>query len=417
MTPWGVQRQVPEADAPPERSGKPLSDPYPHDYALENPAGNAETLSALDRRFLQSAIHLGRGRIGLTAPNPSVGALIVRFEAKGPVVVGRGVTERGGRPHGEVLALAEAGEAARGATCYVSLEPCAHYGHTPPCVDALLAAGIARVVIAMDDSDPRVSGRGAQILEQNGVRVFRDVHLSLAQRANLGHVRRIGSARPAVLLKMAMSSDGAIGLADRAPGQGFVAITGAVSLRFAHAMRARADAIMVGVGTVLADDPKLTCRLPGMADWSPLRVVLDSTARMPLSARMLESIAATPVRLYVTDAAPLERVAALVDRGVEVISLPSENGHVSLSGVMRDLAERGCTNLMVEGGPTLAATILEQGFVDRAALFQSRTPLGDGGIAAHPSGERLEAVLQRHGFTLHERLSPGEDSLMLWDCA
>ncbi|MCR4268122.1 bifunctional diaminohydroxyphosphoribosylaminopyrimidine deaminase/5-amino-6-(5-phosphoribosylamino)uracil reductase RibD, partial [Nitratireductor sp. ZSWI3] len=231
----------------------------------------------VDRRFMAAAIRLSRRHLGLTGTNPSVATLIVRDDGAGPRIVGRGVTAIGGRPHAETEALAEAGVAARGATAYVTLEPCAHHGRTPPCANALAVAGVARVVGAAADPDPRVSGKGYAILRDAGIEVVEGVLAEEAADLMRGYLTRSEKKRPEVTLKLAISADGMIGR----QGQGQVAITGEVSRRQVHMMRAESDAILVGIGTALADGPALTCRLPGLERRSPLRIVLDRDLRLP----------------------------------------------------------------------------------------------------------------------------------------
>src|SRR5688572_9500176 len=240
----------------------------------------AEDLRTEDLRFMALALALGRRGLGRTWPNPAVGAVVVRDDGAGPVIVGRGWTQPGGRPHAEIEALARTGEAARGATLYVTLEPCSHHGKTPPCADAIIKAGIKRVVSAMADPNPQVAGAGHWRLAEAGVTVEVGVGADEAKRAHAGHIRRITDGRPHVILKLAVSADGKAGLAGRRP----VAITGSDVRNRVHLMRATSDAVLTGVGTVVSDDPILTCRLPGMGSRSPVRVVLDSMLRMPLDA-------------------------------------------------------------------------------------------------------------------------------------
>ena len=368
-------------------------------------------LTDFDHAFLQAAIRLGRNRIGLTAPNPSVGALIVQYDADGPVVVGRGVTADGGRPHAEVLALNEAGERARGATCYVSLEPCAHYGRTPPCVEALVRSDIARVVIAMDDPDPRVSGKGSAFLRDAGVEVYDSIAINEARSANLGHVLRIQNARPAITLKLAISKDGMIGR----EGEGMVAITGPIARRSVHAMRARADAILVGIGTLLADDPDLTCRLPGMGQMSPMRVILDKDARTPIGAKIFDTIADVPVMIFVGEGADLDKQKLFEEKGAQIIRIEEDNNRLSLDAVMAHLADIGCTNVMVEGGASVAQSLLDQDLVDRLALFEGKDKIGSKGITALSSGGDVTASARNNGLKVIEHATYGRDQLTIWE--
>ena len=230
-------------------------------------AQKSKEAKAADQRFMQLALALGRRGQGRTWPNPAVGAVVV----KDGVIVGRGWTQPGGRPHAEPEALRRAGEAARGATLYVTLEPCSHFGKSPPCVDAVIAAGIARVVSAIEDPNPEVAGQGHARLRAAGITVDVGLGAAEAARDHAGHFRRIRDKRPHVILKLAVSADDKIGAAGRKP----VAITGEAARTRVHLLRAQCDAILVGIGTVLADDPLLTCRLPGMEARSPVRVVLD----------------------------------------------------------------------------------------------------------------------------------------------
>ena len=237
-------------------------------------------MASADRRFMALALTLGRRGLGNTWPNPAVGAVIVRRMAT--VIVGRGWTQPGGRPHAETEALRRAGEAARGATLYATLEPCSHHGKTPPCADAIIAAGIARVVSALEDPNPEVAGAGPRAAARS--RASRSTSGSAPRRrarAHAGHIRRVRDGRPHVMLKLAVSADGKAGSAGRKPA----AITGEAARERVHLMRAQNDAILVGIGTVLADDPQLTCRLPGMADRSPVRVVLDSAFAAAAASR------------------------------------------------------------------------------------------------------------------------------------
>ena len=236
-----------------------------------------------DARFMALALALGRRGLGRTWPNPAVGAVIV----KDGVIVGRGWTQPGGRPHAEVEALRRAGEAARGATLYVTLEPCSHYGKSPPCADAIIAAGVSRVVSALEDPNPEVAGAGHARLRAAGIAVDVGIGAEEARRDHAGHIRRMRDGRPHVMLKLAVSADGKAGAAGRRPAP----ITGEAVRDRVHLMRAESDAIMIGIGTALADDPMLTCRLPGMAKNSPVRIVLDSALRLPLGSRLAKSAA------------------------------------------------------------------------------------------------------------------------------
>lgn len=344
-----------------------------------------------DRRFMAAAIRLARRNLGLTATNPSVGTLIVRDDGEGPRIVGRGITAIGGRPHAEAEALAEAGDRARGATAYVTLEPCAHHGRTPPCAEALVRAGIARVVGAAADPDPRVSGKGYAILEAGGIDVTPGVLADGASDRLNGYLTRSVKKRPEVTLKLAVSSDGMIGR----KGEGQVAITGQVSRRQVHVMRSESDAILVGIGTALADDPELTCRLPGLEKRSPVRIVLDRNARLSPDSKLALSARATPVLLATAIDADAGRRAALEGLGVGFIACDEHEGRIALPEFLEDLAARGVLTLLVEGGAETARHFLAEGLVDRLVLFTGSAPIGPHGVespvdpAAIPDGFRL----------------------------
>jgi diaminohydroxyphosphoribosylaminopyrimidine deaminase/5-amino-6-(5-phosphoribosylamino)uracil reductase len=332
------------------------------------------------------ALSLGRRGLGRTWPNPAVGAVIV----KDGVIVGRGWTQPGGRPHAEVEALGRAGEAARGATLYVTLEPCSHYGKTPPCADAVIAAGIARVVSALEDPNPEVAGEGHARLRAAGITVDVGEGAEEARRDHAGHIRRMRDGRPHVMLKLAISADGKAGAAGRKP----VAITGEAVRERVHLLRARSDAIMVGIGTVLADDPMLTCRLPGMAKDSPVRIVADSMLRLPVNSLLVRSAYETPVWALTGLAAPQESEFILLPLGVEVLRLPKSAGRLDLKDGLEFLAAKGITRLMVEGGPTLAAAFIAADLVDEAVLFHAPKIVGPDGIEALAT-DAVEALTRR----------------------
>jgi diaminohydroxyphosphoribosylaminopyrimidine deaminase / 5-amino-6-(5-phosphoribosylamino)uracil reductase len=332
------------------------------------------------------ALSLGRRGLGRTWPNPAVGAVIV----KDGVIVGRGWTQPGGRPHAEVEALRRAGAAARGATLYVTLEPCSHHGKTPPCADAVIAAGIARVVSALEDPNPEVAGEGHARLRAAGITVDVGEGAEEARRDHAGHIRRMRDGRPHVMLKLAISADGKAGAAGRKP----VAITGEAVRERVHLLRARSDAIMVGIGTVLADDPMLTCRLPGMPTDSPVRIVADSMLRLPVNSRLVRSAYETPVWALSGLAARQESEFILLPLGVEVLRSPKSIGRLDLKDGLEFLAAKGITRLMVEGGPTLAAAFIAADLVDEAVLFHAPKIVGPGGIEALAT-DAMEALTRR----------------------
>jgi diaminohydroxyphosphoribosylaminopyrimidine deaminase/5-amino-6-(5-phosphoribosylamino)uracil reductase len=330
-----------------------------------------------DIRFMAEAIALGHEHVGLTSTNPSVGCVIV----KDGVVIGRAVTAIGGRPHAEPQALAQAGEAARGATAYVTLEPCSHFGKTPPCADALVAAGVARVVVSVVDPDIRVAGRGIDRLREAGIEVATGVLEREGRRALAGYLMRQTNGRPYVTLKLAISADGMIGRR----GEGQVPITGREARERVQHLRAESDAILVGIGTAIADDPELTCRLPGTENRSPIRVVLDDELRLPLESRLVRTardipvidVAAEPPSFDEnTDADFMARRAALDAAGVEVLQCNTTQP----DNLLAALASRGISSLLVEGGARTARNFLDAGLVDRILLFQGPLTIGEGGI-------------------------------------
>jgi diaminohydroxyphosphoribosylaminopyrimidine deaminase/5-amino-6-(5-phosphoribosylamino)uracil reductase len=324
------------------------------------------------------ALALGNRGLGRTWPNPAVGAVVVRDDGAGSVIVGRGWTQPGGRPHAETEALRRAGPAAAGATLYVTLEPCSHHGQTPPCADAIIAAGIGRVVSSLEDPNPQVAGAGHRRIAESGIVVEVGPGADAARHAHAGHIRRVRDGRPHVLLKLAVSADGKAGLAGRRP----VAITGEVAQARVHLMRAQNDVVLTGIGTVLADNPLLTCRLPGMADRSPVRVVLDSKLRLPLDSKLVATARQTPVWVVTREDASPARAEALRATGVELFRVAGANDARDLSAVLRLLGERGITRLMVEAGPIVSAAFARSDLVDEVMLFRSPHRIGADGIDA-----------------------------------
>ncbi|MFD2236034.1 bifunctional diaminohydroxyphosphoribosylaminopyrimidine deaminase/5-amino-6-(5-phosphoribosylamino)uracil reductase RibD [Aureimonas populi] len=359
--------------------------------------------SETDRRLMAAAIRYAERHAGLTGTNPSVATLIVRFEGGVPLIVGRGVTAVGGRPHAETVALAEAGALARGACAYVTLEPCAHHGRTPPCAEALVAAGIARVVSAAADPDPRVDGRGHDILRAAGIEVAPGLLAREARETLSGYLARALRKRPEVTLKMALSADGMLGRR----GQGRVAITGPVANAQTHLMRARSEAILVGIGTVLADDPALTCRLPGLEERSPMRIVVDPRLETPPTSRLGADARGVPTVLAALAGADPQRGRALREAGFEFLAAePDENGRVALPELLDDLGARGISTLMVEGGAMLGGSFLKEDLVDRLVLVVAPGRIGEGGVPAP-----LDPQEAGHRFDLRRQLRYGDD---LW---
>ncbi|MBZ9741946.1 MULTISPECIES: bifunctional diaminohydroxyphosphoribosylaminopyrimidine deaminase/5-amino-6-(5-phosphoribosylamino)uracil reductase RibD [unclassified Mesorhizobium] len=361
--------------------------------------------AALDRRFMAAALRLSRRNAGRTSTNPSVGTVIVRDDGSGPMIVGTGVTAIGGRPHAETEALAEAGQRARGATAYVTLEPCAHHGRTPPCANALVNAGIARVVGAASDPDPRVSGQGYAILRDAGVEVVEKVMAAEAAEQMAGYLIRSLKKRPEVILKLALSSDGKIGR----EGAGQVAITGDMARREVYLMRAEADAILVGIGTALEDDPALTVRLPGLENRSPARIVLDRQIRLPEGSKLVSGVDRVPLYVAACLEADPQRRAALERAGVRFIGTETHEGGVALPELLEDLAALGMASVLVEGGAKVASAFLADGLVDRIVLFQGPEAIGGDGIASPLDADHIPA-----GFRKLREMRFGEDGYAEW---
>jgi len=356
--------------------------------------------TAEDLRFMRLALDLGRRGLGHTAPNPAVGAVIV----KDGVIVGRGWTQAGGRPHAEVEALKRAKRAANGATLYVTLEPCSHQGQTPPCADAVIKAGIARVVSAIEDPNPEVAGQGHARLREKKITVDVGLLGEEARRAHAGHIARVTQHRPRVLLKLAVSADGKAALAHRKTVQ----ITGEEARERVFMLRAQNDAILVGIGTVLADNPQLTCRLPGMMERSPLRVVLDAQLRTPLSLSVISAVRDCPTWLFCGEKASEVAQDILEQKGVRVFRVPETDGRLDLDAVLKTLNGEGITRLMVEGGPTVAASFVAAGLVDEVALLRGLTQIGANGIDAL---EGLPLGKLTEGMTLLGSETLGVDTL------
>jgi len=364
----------------------------------------AKGSSGTDRRFMAAALRLGRRNLGQTAPNPAVGAIIVRDDGGAPVVVGRGWTAAGGRPHAETEALREAGEAARGATAYVTLEPCAHHGETPPCSEALVDAGVARVVYAIDDPDPRVAGKGRAILEAAGVAVTSGVLRDEATRAHAGHIARVTKGRPHVILKLAVSADGMIG---KREGERMM-ITSPPALTSVQGMRAEADAVAVGIGTALVDDPRLTVRLPGLEKRSPLRVILDANARLPLGSKLVTTAREVPLAVVTGPEASPERKEALAEAGVRVIEVGDGSGGVNLEAALKQLGEIGITRLLVEGGSRVASSLVALDVVDEVVLFRAPVVVGPDGVRAL-DGYALSAIERSPRYRQIDAAIVGDD--------
>jgi diaminohydroxyphosphoribosylaminopyrimidine deaminase/5-amino-6-(5-phosphoribosylamino)uracil reductase len=323
---------------------------------------------------MRAALALARRTLGAVWPNPAVGCVIVNDGR----VVGRGWTQPGGRPHAETEALARAGNAAKGATAYVSLEPCSHHGRTPPCAEALIAGGVARVVAAVEDPDPRVSGNGFARLRAAGVAVETGLCAAEAEELNAGFFCRIREGRPLVTVKLATSLDGRIATPTGASRW----ITGAAARERAHLLRATHDAVLVGTETALADDPQLTCRLPGLEGRSPLRIVIDRHLRLPATLHVLAEAQQTPTWLVALPSSDPARQAALAEQGVRIVAAKPDGRGIDLAALLRRLGDEGLTRLLVEGGGTLTATLLCAGLVDRFVWMRAPLLIGGDGVPA-----------------------------------
>ena len=359
---------------------------------------------------MASALRLARRGLGRTWPNPAVGCVLVNDS----LVVGRGWTAPGGRPHAETEALRRAAGQARGGVAYVTLEPCAHHGQTPPCADALIAAGVSRAVVAIEDPDPRVAGKGLAKMREAGVAVTLGVGAEAAAELNAGFLMRINQGRPFVTLKMATSLDGRIAT----HGGDSQWITGEEARARAHLMRAEHDTILVGSGTALADDPALTVRLPGLDQSSPVRVVLDGRLRTPLTHDVVRTADITPSWLVtVAGGGAGTRRAAFERAGVEVMDVDGDEARrPAPAAVLEALAARGITRLLIEGGGTVAASFLRAGLVDRLCWFRAGLVIGGDGIpATAPFG--VDALVDAPRFRHRESVTLGEDVLDVLDRA
>ncbi|WP_338634611.1 bifunctional diaminohydroxyphosphoribosylaminopyrimidine deaminase/5-amino-6-(5-phosphoribosylamino)uracil reductase RibD [Afipia carboxidovorans] len=369
-------------------------------------ASASAAVSSEDHRFMQLALALGRRGQGATWPNPAVGAVVV----KDGVILGRGWTQPGGRPHAEPQALQRAGEAPRGATLYVTLEPCSHHGKSPPCVDAIIASGIARVVSAIEDPNPQVAGQGHARLRDAGITVDVGLCRDEAAQAHSGHFLRVREGRPHVTLKLAVSADGKIAAA----GGKQVAITGEAANARVHLLRAESDAILIGIGTALVDDPLLTCRLPGMEHRSPVRVVLDRALRLPGESRLVHSARQTPLWIIAAETAEAAATAKLGAAGAHLFRLPVEDhaAGLDLNAVLRTLSEQGITRLLVEGGAKVASSFLAAGLVDEFWLLQGAKSIGADGLPAL-EGQDLDAVTASSGWRIDATQMLGDDRLTI----
>jgi len=361
-----------------------------------------------DLAHMQAALALARRGLGQVAPNPAVGCVLV----KDGRVVGRGWTQPGGRPHAETEALRRAGDAARGACAYVTLEPCTHHGQTPPCAEALVAAGITRCVIALEDPDPRVDGRGLAQLRAAGIDVVVGPGATAAGEINAGYLSQLRQGRPLVTLKLATTLDGRIATKNGASRW----ITGEAARARAHLLRTRHDAVLVGSGTAVLDDPRLDVRLEGLATTSPVRVVLDGRLRLPLTHDLVRRARQQATWLITRvpvgrDWADRDRVAAYKGAGVEVMTVGTDAaGRLSLQAALEALGQRGLTRVLVEGGGGVAAGLLRLGLVDRLAWFRAPRIMGGDGLPA-VAGFGLEDLADAPAFVLTDMARIGNDVL------
>lgn len=353
---------------------------------------------------MDAALALARRGLGIVWPNPAVGCVLVQDG-----VVGRGWTQPGGRPHAEAEALRAAGAAARGATAYVTLEPCDHYGQTPPCSQALIDAGVARAVIAIEDPDPRVSGKGVARLRHAGISVSMGVRAEAAAALNAGFLSRVRLGRPLVTWKAATSLDGRI--ATRSGESQW--ITGALSRDRTHLLRADHDAVLIGVGTAAADDPKLTCRLPGLRDRSPLRIVVDPRLRLPLTSLLVREAAKVPTWIACLEKPEPARAAAYRQSGVELIEIAPKGDQPDMTGLFAALGARGLTRVLVEGGGRVVAALLAAGLIDRAVMFRAGPVIGGDGVPA-VAGFGLEKLVDAPRFRLIESHALDGDMMEIW---
>ena len=357
---------------------------------------------ASDLTHMRAALALARRGLGTTWPNPSVGCVIVNQGR----VVGRGFTSPGGRPHAEPNALAMAGAQAKGATAYVTLEPCCHWGQSPPCTDALIQAGIARVVVATRDPDKRVDSQGIARLRDAGIDTEEGLCAGEARETLAGFFQRTATGRPLVTLKLATTLDGKI--ATHAGESQW--ITGPEARRMAHAIRGRHDAVMVGVGTVLADNPDLTCRIPGYDRRPVVRVVADSHLRTPLTARLVATARDIPTWMLIRAGTDKDRQHAFEAAGVKLLHIPAAPAGVDLDKALQALGEAGLTRLMVEGVGQIAAALLRAGLVDRLAWFHAPATMGgDGWPGVQAFG--LEKLADMPRFTRQRVTQLGADLL------
>lgn len=356
-----------------------------------------------DQHYMRIALRLAARGLGRVAPNPAVGCLLVRDGQ----IIGRGWTQDGGRPHAETMALAQAGETAAGATVYVTLEPCAHQGETPPCATSLIDAGVSRVVAALEDPDARVSGKGLQMLRAAGIEVAEGLFATEAAYLNAGFILTRTQKRPLITLKMATSLDGKIATTTGDSKW----ITGRIARRYSHILRSENDAIMIGVGTAMVDDPELTCRIAGLEDQSPVRIVADSRLRLPLTSALVKTVKKAPLWILTVPGNDRDRRQAFTDLGVTVIEVAAEeSGLPDLRKGLAEFAARGITRILAEGGSHLLATLIKDELADRLMWFRASRIIGGDGIPVLQS-IGLRQLADAPEIQLIEERRLGEDLL------
>ncbi len=356
--------------------------------------------SAFDAEMMAIALRMAERGLGATAPNPSVGAVIVNDETG--EVIARGTTARGGRPHAETEAIIAAGEKARGATIYVTLEPCSHYGRTAPCADAIIAAGLKRAVVAIEDPDPRVAGRGLDRLRHAGIEVVRGVGAPEARWITRGHIVRVTERRPLVTLKLALDGNGDIA---RGSGSAPIWVTGEQARLHGMLLRKEFDAILVGSATVRDDDPELTCRLPGLFDRSPVRIVLSRSLDLPLGAKLFRSARVVPVWLMTSSESDAGKRHAIAAGGTDIIDVGVVGGALWLPSIMEALVARGITRLLVEGGPAIWRGFADASFADEIVLYMAGHP------SDHDAGQAAKRWVGDLGMSAVERRTMGPDTM------
>lgn len=368
-----------------------------------------------DSKYMKIALRLGQRGLGRTWPNPSVGCVIVRSDTDKKIIIGRGTTQSGGFPHAENQAINQAisvygKDSLIGSTAYVSLEPCCHYGKTPPCVNLLIESGLRRVVIGCVDPDPRVSGMGIELLKKSGVEVVSGILEQESESLNAGFFNKVRSGRPLVTLKMATTVDGKI--ATKTGESKW--ITGALAREKVHIMRSQYDAIAIGINTVLQDNPKLTCRLPGLENRSPVRVVFDSSLKIDINSDILKTASSYKTWIITSKNHDLSVINKFEEYGVEIISVALDGeGHIDLYLALAALAKRGITRLMVEGGATLSTSFLRSNLVDLLAWFRAPSLIGADGKSVF-SNLGVDGIDSMHKFELLNHENIGSETLDLY---